>query len=356
MSTAMAAVQARIAQIEGQFGPRMGSVAAAAPAATPTSSFSQALSVQSASLASTLPPTATPALALAPALAPAPSTAVAPNAPSGSTGQQVVALAKQHLGTPYVWGGESPGGFDCSGLMQWAYGQVGIDLPRVSRDQAKVGRAVSPADARPGDLVFFERGKVDHIGMYAGEGKWVVAPKAGDVVKIQNVDLSKATTIRRVLPDTAAGAATPTPTVPAPLPTATRPLSAAGTGGAARYAELFAASGARHGVSPALLTAIARAESGFDAGARSRAGAQGLMQLMPATASGLGVDPWKPAEAVDGAARLLKQHLQRFGSTELALAAYNAGPGAVTRHGGIPPYAETQAYVAKIMAELRGKA
>ncbi len=77
------------------------------------------------------------------------------------------------------------------------------------------------------------------------------------------------------------------------------------------------------------------------------------MQLMPATARSLGVDPLQPAQAVDGAARLLKSHLQRFGATELALAAYNAGPGAVAKHGGVPPYAETKAYVAKVMAELR---
>ena len=212
----------------------------------------------------------------------------------------------------------------------------------MSTQQAKAGREVSAAEARPGDLVFFERGKVDHIGMYAGGGQWVVAPKTGDVVKLQDVDLSKATSIRRVLPDTAPTAA------PAAAPTA--------PAGAAPYAALFAKAGAAHGVSPALLTAVARAESGFDAGARSPAGAQGLMQLMPATARSLGVDPLQPAQAVDGAARLLKSHLQRFGATELALAAYNAGPGAVAKHGGIPPYAETKAYVAKVMAELRGAA
>jgi cell wall-associated NlpC family hydrolase len=336
----MAAVQARIAQIESQFGTRAGTVVAApvrtsAPAtsAAAGTAFSQALTAQQASLAAPLPTSAT--------AAPARGAAT-----SSSVGEQVVALAQQHLGTPYVWGGESPGGFDCSGLMQWAYGQVGIDLPRVSRDQAKVGRAVSPAEARPGDLVFFERGAIDHIGLYAGGGKWVVAPKTGDVVKMQDVDLSKATTIRRVLPDSATAVAGSSAAGPA--------TSAAPTARASRYAALFAAAGARHGISPALLTAVARAESGFDAGARSPAGAQGLMQLMPATAAGLGVDAWKPAEAVDGAARLLKQHLQRFGSTELALAAYNAGPGAVTKHGGIPPYAETKAYVAKIMAELSG--
>lgn len=123
------------------------------------------------------------------------------------------------------------------------------------------------------------------------------------------------------------------------------------------YADLFSSAGARHGVDPALLAAVAKAESQFNPRAVSHAGAQGLMQLMPGTAKGLGVtDSFDPAQAVDGAARLLKGHLARFGSVELALAAYNAGPGAVTKHGGIPPYAETQAYVPKVLAyfeELR---
>jgi cell wall-associated NlpC family hydrolase len=334
----VAAVQARIAELSGRFGVPSVPVPAstqASPAPSPT--FDQQLAVaQSTPWGATGAPAPT-----LPGSTSAPSTqrsggATAPDV----TGDRVVALAKQHLGTPYVWGGESPGGFDCSGLLQWAYKQVGVDLPRVSTQQAKAGREVSAAEARPGDLVFFERGKIDHIGMYAGGGQWVVAPKTGDVVKLQNVDLSKATTIRRVLPDTAAPATT----------------SAAAAGGTTPYAALFAKAGAEHGVSPALLTAVARAESGFDAGARSPAGARGLMQLMPATARSLGVDPLEPAQAVDGAARLLKSHLQRFGATELALAAYNAGPGAVTKHGGVPPYAETKAYVAKVMAELRGGA
>jgi cell wall-associated NlpC family hydrolase len=337
----VAAVQARIAEIQGRFGvPSVPVPVSTQVAPAPSPTFDEQLDVAKATTwgstgtAAPTVPGSTSALS-----AQRSSGATAPDA----TGERVVALAKQHLGTPYVWGGESPGGFDCSGLMQWAYKQVGVDLPRVSTQQAKAGREVSAAEARPGDLVFFERGTVDHIGMYAGEGKWVVAPKTGDVVKLQDVDLSKATTIRRVTPETTAPAAV----------SAAGPAPAAG---AAPYAALFAQAGAQHGVSPALLTAVARAESGFDAGARSRAGAQGLMQLMPATAKSLGVDPLKPAEAVDGAARLLKSHLQRFGATELALAAYNAGPGAVAKHGGVPPYAETKAYVAKVMAELKGRA
>lgn len=114
------------------------------------------------------------------------------------------------------------------------------------------------------------------------------------------------------------------------------------------YAELFAAAGARHGVDPALLRAVAEVESGFDPSAVSSAGAQGLMQFMPATAAEFGVEPFDPASAIDGAARYLAAEFDRFGDPDLAIAAYNAGAGAVRRHGGVPPFAETEAYVQKV--------
>jgi soluble lytic murein transglycosylase-like protein len=116
------------------------------------------------------------------------------------------------------------------------------------------------------------------------------------------------------------------------------------------FADLFRAAGATHGIQPSILAAVAKTESAFDPNATSHAGAQGLMQFMPATAADMGVDPFDPASAIDGAARYLTQNLRRFGSLELALAAYNAGPGAVQQHGGIPPFAETQAYVPKVLA------
>ena len=114
-----------------------------------------------------------------------------------------VDAAQQYLGVPYVWGGESPAGFDCSGLVQYVYGQLGVDLPRTAADQARVGQPVaSLADARPGDLVAFHD-PVDHIGIYAGNGLMVVAPKTGDVVKVQAIH-DEPTAIRRVLPSTTA--------------------------------------------------------------------------------------------------------------------------------------------------------
>ena len=107
------------------------------------------------------------------------------------------------------------------------------------------------------------------------------------------------------------------------------------------------------GIEPELGFRVVRVESVFDPRAVSPAGAQGLMQLMPATADGLGVaNSFDPSQAVDGAARLMRSLLDRFDSTPLALAAYNAGPGAVLRYDGIPPYAETQNYVRSIMSML----
>ena len=269
--------------------------------------------------------------------------AATPAAATGSAaGEAVVERARTYLGVPYVWGGTDPAkGLDCSGLVQRAYADLGYDLPRVSYEQARAGRPVaSMADAQPGDILAFGS-PVHHVGIYIGDNQMIEAPRPGLAVRIGPV-YETPTAIRRIVPD---GASSPVRAsadgTPAVVPLGTP------------YARLFEAAGAEHGVSPGLLAAVAKQESGFDPTAVSPAGARGLMQLMPGTADGLGVrDPFDPAQAVDGAARLLRTLMDRFGSTELALAAYNAGPGAVLRYGGIPPYPETQAYVRSVLSQV----
>ncbi len=116
-------------------------------------------------------------------------------------------------------------------------------------------------------------------------------------------------------------------------------------------AEITAAA-KKHGLDPALLAGLVKQESGFNPTAGSPAGARGLTQLMPATAAGLGVtDVLDPLQNLDGGAKYLRQQLDAFGGdVTRALAAYNAGPGAVQRYGGVPPYAETQNYVRIVQA------
>ena len=110
---------------------------------------------------------------------------------------------------------------------------------------------------------------------------------------------------------------------------------------------------ADYALDPKLVEAVAWRESRFHHAARSSKGAVGVMQLMPGTARDLGVDPSDMAQNVKGGAMYLRQMLNRFGGdVRLALAAYNAGPGAVLRHGGVPPYAETQAYVTAILGRM----
>ena len=113
--------------------------------------------------------------------------------PSQDKVQRVVDLAHAQLGKPYVWGAEGPSSFDCSGLTYYIYKQVGITLPRVSRDQYSAGRAVSKSDLQAGDIVFQSTdgsGKISHVGIYVGNGYMIHAPKPGDVVKKTNMNTS----------------------------------------------------------------------------------------------------------------------------------------------------------------------
>ena len=108
----------------------------------------------------------------------------APAPPSKYGG--VVGIAMQYLGTPYVWGGASPGGFDCSGFAMYVYAQVGISLPHNAAMQYNsVGVPVSRDDLQAGDLVFFDG--LGHMGIYIGGGQFIHAPHTGDVVKISSL-------------------------------------------------------------------------------------------------------------------------------------------------------------------------
>ena len=115
---------------------------------------------------------------------PDPAPAPAPAPPPSQYGG-VVGIAMQYLGTPYVWAGSAPGGFDCSGFVMYVYGQVGVSLPHNAAMQYNYGTPVSMGDLQPGDLVFFDG--LGHVGIYIGGGQFIHAPHTGDVVKISSL-------------------------------------------------------------------------------------------------------------------------------------------------------------------------
>jgi cell wall-associated NlpC family hydrolase len=102
---------------------------------------------------------------------------------------QAVDLATGLIGTPYQWGGATPAGFDCSGLVYYPFRKAGLDVPRTSQEQYRAARPVSIESAAPGDLVFFgRRGRISHVGIYLGEQRFIHAPEAGRNVTIAHLD------------------------------------------------------------------------------------------------------------------------------------------------------------------------
>ncbi|GAB2476625.1 transglycosylase SLT domain-containing protein [Jatrophihabitans fulvus] len=328
---AIMSITARIQSIET--GIRALSPAATAPG-TSAAAFASTLAATSASAAAS-------------------ATATQPAAGGTATGDAVVAQAKTYLGVPYVWGGETrEGGMDCSGLVQTTFKDLGIDLPRTAAEQQDVGTPVaSLAEARPGDLVFFGD-PAHHVAIYAGNNQIVESPEPGKTVRVTSL-YDTPTSIRRIVgTDGAAGVAGVAGTAPvagtgATLPAGVSPAVAA-------YATQFAAAERANGLPAGLLAAVCNQESGGNPNAVSPAGAQGLMQLMPSTAAGMGVNAFDPNQAIQAAGKILSRNLNEFGTVPLALAAYNAGAGAVQQYGGIPPYEETQNYVRRIMSVFGG--
>jgi hypothetical protein len=197
----------------------------------------------------------------------------------------------------------------------------------VADQQAQVGTQVaSLAQAQPGDLVFFGN-PAYHVGIYLGNGYMVDAPQTGQTVQIQ----------------------------PVGDPTEIRSVTSVSGQSQPSLAQAFAGATQEFQLPSKLLTSVATVESGMNPTAVSSAGAEGIMQIMPQTAASLAVNPMNPTQAIYGAAQLLSQKLAKFGSVPLALAAYNAGDGAVERYGGIPPYTQTQNYVTQVMGLMGGQ-
>lgn len=330
-------VPLRIASIKARFEP------AIAPAATPDTAASGAEFAQLLSSAGGI------------------GAGTATGAGTGAaTGEAIVATAMEYQGVPYQWGGTDPArGLDCSGLVQLVLKRHGIEAPRVSADQAKFGTPIaSLADARPGDLIAFGSPRVNHIGIYVGNGQMIHAPRTGDVVRVQPIGNREITAIRRVTGTGEAPGVGGVGGLSGGFPVGGSPaggsvLPAAISPQVRRFESLFVEAGRRWGIDPSVLAAQAQKESGGNVNAVSPAGALGLMQFMPATAASMGVNPHDPASAINGAARYMSEMLQQFGTIDLALAAYNAGPGAVRRAGNRAPYAETSRYVQQVLELAR---
>lgn len=200
--------------------------------------------------------------------------------------------------------------------------------------------AAAPAAA---EIVYLQSGRTLSVKAHRYEGESIILTLRGGGEVTCDRSL-----VDRVLPDE----------VPYQEPEASAEEGQAEAGAASRvlesetpYGEIISAVAEAHGVDPILVSALIRVESGFRPRARSRKGAMGLMQLMPSTARAYNVrNPFDPRANIEAGIKHLKSLLDRFGSVEQGLAAYNAGVGAVERFKGIPPYRETRNYVSRILS------
>jgi hypothetical protein len=268
--------------------------------------------------------------------------------------------------------------FDCSSFVYYAYEQAGIKLGErtsaTTKTLRKKGTAVKGglANARPGDMIFFDTYDKDgHVGIYLGDGKFIGAQSSTGVAV---VDINKSDYwssrfkghVRRVADGGADGWQKTSPnTKIGSVIINNKGQGKAYSSAPSGVVGYINQASNQHKVNPNLVAAVIKAESNFKVNAQSHAGAGGLMQLMPATAKGLGVkDRFNPAQNVNGGTKYLRQMLEKYGNNrQLALAAYNAGPGnvdkAIKKAGSrdwskVSKYLpkETRNYVPKVLSYL----
>ncbi|HEY8891219.1 MAG TPA: NlpC/P60 family protein, partial [Clostridium sp.] len=215
------------------------------------------------------------------------------NATASEAGNQIVAKAKEYLGTPYVWGGTSTKGFDCSGLVSYVYKELGTSISRTSQAQSKDGVAVAKKNLQPGDLVFFgDASAPHHVGIYMGGDQYLHSPKTGDKVKISTLS-SRAdyAGARRVSVDGASNISESTGT------TSSSSSSSSSSSGKyaggyqnGKYKDWINEYGAKYGINPNLLAGVIQTESAFNPNARNKgSGATGLGQFLASTAQDEGL-------------------------------------------------------------------
>ena len=266
------------------------------------------------------------------------------NATASEAGNQIVAKAKEYLGTPYVWGGSSTKGFDCSGLVSYVYKELGTSISRTSQAQSKDGVAVAKKDLQPGDLVFFgDASAPHHVGIYMGGDQYLHSPKTGDKVKISTLS-SRAdyAGARRVSVDGASN-------ISESIGTSSNSSSSSSSSGKyaggyqnGKYKDWINEYGAKYGINPNLLAGVIQTESAFNPNARNKgSGATGLGQFLASTAQDEGLsDRTDPESSIAHLASYLKKRIGWAG-------------GNVNK--GVMGYGEgTQAYLNKVLANTPG--